>query len=144
MRYRLRTLLIVLAILPPLIAYFWPRPPSPVPIATVPRGTTAEVDWIEVNEFRDSKQAVFTQLLFWSRYPDGELHVREWRLIDSPNTRNFQIKHTWDGDYECRWTQNGLESRVRSPTFRKSKSTTDPELSDRKKLPKHSRQPLWH
>src|SRR5262245_34310810 len=54
------------------------RPPAPVPILTFPRGATAQVDLIEVNEQYDAlRRMVFKQVIFWSRYPDGQLHIRE-------------------------------------------------------------------
>lgn len=145
MRYRLRTLLILLLILPPLIAFFWPRPPRAAVFATVPAGTTAEVDLIQIDEFYDTQMRLnFKHILFWSRYPNGELHIREWRLLGTRNMKSFQIKRLGDSEYECRWTEkSGVERRVWSPAIRESKSIEDLELKDRKKLPKPMRQPLW-
>ena len=139
MQYRLRTLLVVLAVLPPLLAYLWPRPPGPVPIVTVRPGETAEVDLIEIHT-----GPAFQQVLFWSRYPDGELHVREWRLFGAGSKRHLQIKHWGDTDCTCSWTENGVECRVRSPAYRERNSPGDPELQDRAQLPNPKRVPLWY
>src|SRR5262245_37853856 len=115
MQFRLRTLLIVLAVGPMVLAYFWPRPP--IPIVTVGRGKTAEVDLIQVNT-----TPAFSQVLFWSRYPDGELHVREWRLLKE----NFQIKHSWIRKCECSWIEFGIERRVLAPCFQSLNRSTMP------------------
>jgi hypothetical protein len=132
MRIRLRTLLIVLAVGPMVLAYSWPHPP--VPIATARRGETAEVDLIQVNTTPH-----FSQVLFLSRYPDGELHVREWRLLKE----HFQIKHAWNGECECSWIESGIQRRVLAPRFQESKTSNDSEIADRLKVPKPARIPLW-
>ncbi len=142
MRYRLRTLLILLGLGPVILWLSWTPPPPPVPIATVRPGTTAAVDVIQIHECGNPLHT-FSQVLFWSRYPDGELHVRAWRMIGSSNTRNFQINHSGQTGCECSWTESGVERRVRSPTFLKTSSPDDPEIQDRKKLSKPKRQPLW-
>src|SRR5687768_13719586 len=141
LRYRLRTLLIVLAILPPLIAYVWPRTSGPVPIATVRPGETAEVDLIQVNTVVQPSAPipVFKQVLFWSRHPDGELHVRTWRLVIP--AKNMQFKNSGGADWECAWTESGIERRVRAPAFQETKSPDDLEMLDRQKLPKPDRIP---
>ena len=140
MRYHLRTLMIVLALGPMVLAWVWPRPRGPVPIATIRPGETAEVDLIQVHT--DTK-AVIQQVLFWSRYPDGELHVREWRLLGKTKN-NPRITHSLYSGCECSWMENDVECRVRAPAFQESQSPVDPELLDRDKLPKPKRDLLWH
>jgi hypothetical protein len=139
MRYRLRTLVIVLAVVPPLIGYFWPRPSRPVPIATMRQGETAEVDLIQVHTNPAS-----TEVIFWSRYPDGELHVRGWLLHGSMiPEKKMQLNHSAGNDCECTWIESGIERRVRAPLFRETQSPRDVEIDDRVKLPKAKRIPLW-
>ena len=140
MRFHLRTLLILLAVGPPLLAWLWPRPLGPIPIATMRPGETAEVDLIHVHY---NTSQVIEQVIFWSRYPDGELHIREWRLGPG-SVKNIRIAHSGNEGCECRWIEHGVERHVRSPAFHESKSADDPEILDRDKLPKHKRDPLWH
>jgi hypothetical protein len=139
MRFRLRTLLIMLAVGPPVVGYLWPRSPGRVPIVTVRQGETAEVDLIQVNTTPH-----FTQVLFWSRYPVGELHLRTWRLNGSATTKNMKFKHSGGRDCECTWTESGMERRVLAPLFQETKTPNDPEIEDRIKLPKPKRIPLWN
>jgi hypothetical protein len=137
-RYRLRTLLILLAVGPPLVGYLWPRAPRPVPIKTVREGETAEVDVIQVHTNPN-----FPQVLFWSRYPDGELHLRTWLLKGTRQNKSLQIKH-WGGKYcECTWTEKGIQRRVLAPVFQETNSASDPEIDDRRRVPKTKRIPLW-
>jgi hypothetical protein len=140
MRYRLRTLLVLLAIVPPLLGYFWPRPPAPIPIATVTEGETARVDLIQVHTNPD-----FTQVIFWSRYPDGEFHVREWSLHGSMiPEKKMQITHVGVEDCDCTWSsKSGIQRRVLAPRFLETRSPRDPEMDDRIKLAKTKRIPLW-
>jgi hypothetical protein len=81
--------------------------------------------------------------LFWSRYRDGEHHVRAWKLFGPGLKTNIQITRSGNFGCECSWTENGVECRVRLPAFLESKSADDPELQDREKLPKPKRDPLW-
>src|SRR5262245_55218162 len=120
------------------------RPRPPVPIETVPRGATARVDVIEVNELYDGAgRTIFQQVIFWSQYPNGQLHVREMKLIGDARTRNFQLDHSSRWQCSCSWTIDGISYRVEAPTFRQSKTAADLEILDRQSLAKHWRQPLW-
>jgi hypothetical protein len=120
------------------------RPPAPVPIETVPLGTTARVDVIELNEQFDAPQRPnFQQVIFWSRYPDRQLHIRQWKLVGDSRTKNFQLDRSSRSQCTCSWTRDGIDYRVEAPVFRESKAAGDPELLDRKAFPKPDRQPLW-
>jgi hypothetical protein len=103
------------------------------------RGETAEVDLIEV---QTNPVQAFQQVLFWSRYPDGQLHVREWRLLGKTKD-NPRITHSFHAGCECRWIENGVERRVHAPAFQESQTPVDVEILDRAKLPKDRRDPLW-
>jgi hypothetical protein len=119
------------------------KPPAPVPIETVPLGVAARVDVIELNEqFDGLDRLIFRQVIFWSRYPDGQLHIRGWKLVDSLNTP-VQLNHSGRTGCTCSWTMNGVSYRVEAPTYRESKTAADLELLDRKALKKADRQPLW-
>jgi len=119
-------------------------PPAPVPIKTVPLGTTARVDVIELNDQFDALQRRnFQQVIFWSRYPDGQLHIRQWTLVGDSRTTNFQLDRSGRSQCACSWTSDGIAYRVEAPTFGESKSADDPELLDRQALPKPDRQSLW-
>ena len=136
----------LIALLTASCVFFWwdplrLRPPPPVPIQTVPRGTTAYVDVIELNEQYSAQLGQkWQQVIFWSRYPDGQLHIREWRI--DKNSR-FQYDHSRRLLCTCSWTEEGIRCRVEAPTFRESKSSDDPEILDRVALPKADRQLLW-
>ena len=70
--------------------------------------------------------------------------MREWRLNEkSATTKKKQIKHSAGTDWECTWTEFGVERRVLAPLFQQTKSPRDPELDDRVMLPKPKRIPLW-
>lgn len=144
MRYRLRTLLILLGLGPVALWLTWTPPPPPVPIETMRPGATAKVDVIQLHECCDSKlPQTFNQVIFWSRYPDGELHVRAWRMIGSSSTQNFHLHEGGKSGCECSWTEGKFQRRVHAPTLLKTRSSADPEMEDRKNLPKPKRDPLW-
>lgn len=120
------------------------RPPTPIPIETVPIGTLARVDVIELNEQYDTRRGqTFQQVLFWSRYPDGQLHIRQWLLIGNPRTNSFRLDHSSGSRCVCSWSTDGVPYEVEAPAFRESKAPNDPELIDRNVFPKRDRQPLW-
>jgi hypothetical protein len=141
-QFSLRTLFLV-TLASCIVAYFDPmgwRPVPPVPMKTVDVGQTAEVDLIEVNHFHDAAgRLVFKQLLFWSIHPDGNLHIREWRLVRNPSMMPQRGYKKW----VCTWTEQGIERRVEAPAFQETKSTSDKEMLDRKSLSKQDRIPLW-
>jgi len=131
-----------------LVAWWDPfrfRPPPPVPIETVLSGATARVDVIELNEHYDKMgRTVFKQVIFWSRYPDGQLHIRGWKLAENLSDKNFQLDHSRRWQCSCSWTaKDGISYRVEAPTYRESKTLADLELLDRESLAKQYRQPLW-
>lgn len=117
--------------------------PGPVPIETLSRGAVSHVDLIYISAQQEADGRRWRQVTFWSRYPDGELHVREWRLIGSSQMSNFQIERNgrfWD----CTWTENGTECHVQAPSFRESEELgIDSELADRAFVAKQTRVPLW-
>jgi hypothetical protein len=120
------------------------RPPPPVPIETVALRSTAYVDVIELNQQYDSRLGrSWQQVILWSRYSDGKLHIREWHLIGSSNTKDFQLDRSRRSLCTCSWKCDGIPFRVEAPTFRETKSSGDPELLDRIALPKADRQLLW-
>jgi hypothetical protein len=142
-RFSLRTLLLLMSAVC-VFAYLDPlgwRLPPPVPIRTVQDGETAKVDLIELNRhyFDDSQRAQFRvdhfdQLLFWSIYPDGQLHVRAFRALRDPTMLPRRDGNTW----VCTWTESGANRQIEAPAFRETKSISkanDPELADRNSLP---------
>ena len=143
------SLRMLIALLTASSVFFWwdPfrwRPPPPVPIKTVPLGTTAYVDVIELNEQYDARlRRTWQQVIFWSRYPDGKLHIREWRIIGSSAHKDFRLDHSRRSVCFCSWSDFGQPFRVEAPTFCETKWPGDPELLDRQMLSKFDRQPLW-
>jgi hypothetical protein len=129
------SLRMLIALLTASCVFFWwdplrLRPPPPVPIETVPRGTTAHVDVIELNEQFHPQLGRWQQVIFWSRYPDGQLHIREWKITRNSLTKDFQLDHSRHALCICTFTFDGIPFRVEAPTFRESKSAGDPELLD--------------
>lgn len=96
-----------------------------------------EVDLIEHSSVQGDKH--FDQLLFWARYPNGELHIRDWRLVR--NEGMLPKKHA--GTWTASWEDKGVVYTVHSRSFRKTNSMIDPELTDRKSIPKANRACLW-
>jgi hypothetical protein len=120
------------------------RPPLPVPIKTVPLRSTAYEDVIELNQQYDPQLGrSWQQVIFWSRYPDGKLHIREWKMTANSHTQDFQLDHSRRSLCTCSWSTDGIPFRVEAPTFRETKTSGDPELLDRVEMSKIDRQPLW-
>ena len=111
--------------------------------------TPLEVDLIELNHrFCDAVERKkypgdhFDQVLFWSTYPDGQLQLRDWRIVKSPAMRPRRENRKW----VCTWTDDGEPFRVEAPRHRETttvSSANDPELLDRSAVPKISRISLW-
>lgn len=145
-QFSLKTLLLLLTAA---CLFFWwdPlhfRPPLPVPIETVQLGSTAHVDVIELNEQYDARLGrSWQQVIFWSRYPDGQLHIREWKITANSLTKDFHIDRSHHSQCSCSYTFDGIPFRVDAPILRETKTKEDPELLDRILLPKPDRRPLW-
>lgn len=143
------SLRLLLALMTTACLFFWwdplrLRPPPPVPIETFPLRSTAYVDVIELNQQYDSRMGgSWQQVIFWSRYPDGKLHIREWRMIGNSRTKDLQLDHSRRSRCACSWSTDGVPFRVEAPTFRETKTSGDPDVLDRVELPKPDRQPLW-
>ena len=121
-----------------------PKQNRKVPIQAHDRGETAQVDLIELNHrFYDASETVHNdQVLFWSLYPDGQLHLRDWRIVGSPS----MIPQRKDGKWVCSWREDDFQFQVEAARYRETKtvsSSYDPEQHDRKPAPKISRVPLW-
>src|SRR6476659_1897794 len=103
-QFTLRSLLVLIL----LAAFFlWADPwgwrsPWLAPIETVAPGQTSRVDLIEITVQRQSGRP-WRQVVFWSRYPDGELHVREWRTIGSKRVSDFKVEQQ-GSIWNCTWT----------------------------------------
>jgi hypothetical protein len=137
----------IFAYLDPFDWRFSVGPPKPIKI--VPLGEIAVVDVIELNhrpllpseQTRPGTPFSFDQLLFWSYYPDGELHIREWRLVKKRSMLPKRQKGRW----VCTLDYGDVVQCVHAPSFRETTAFTpnDPELVDRKFVPKRERVPLW-
>lgn len=90
-------------------------------------------DLIELNHKYDDKGVhVFDQLIFWTRDPRcGKYRVRAWSLVD-PRDENHKRPVLRNGMYTCFVDTSGRIIEVRSPLFRESWSSVDPESEDRK------------
>jgi hypothetical protein len=108
----------------------------PKPLAPVPPGRVAQVDVIEVNYQQAWRSR---QIIFWSQHPDGELHIREWRLLKSPSMFPARLDDQW----VCIWAEGGIAKCVQAPAFRHTYGSSDPEIADRSTIAKKDRVPLW-
>lgn len=112
-----------------------------------PSPAEVRVDLIELNHFQDKTgKASFEQLLFWSIYPDGKLHIRDWRLVKNPGMLPKKEGEVWI----CQWIESRrgsdrtAEFRVEAPAYRETTSASDPELLDRVEVERADRIPLWN
>ena len=105
--------------------------------------TAEEVDLIEVNHYYDENGAhLLDQILFYewdgreSRY-----QVRAWRLLKSPHQ---YPRPEIDGEgYETTWREGATTRVVRSSKFRETWTQYDPELLERRNLPREERRELF-
>ena len=118
---------------------------------------TTSVDLIEINHYV-SHGGQLNQVIFWSRDPDGEYHVRAWRLrskvvvarasssmvvTQSEQGRNSQKVVTTHNDSQrvvIIWSKRGRVHRVTSPRWIETWTLYDPEVLDRRVLPKEQRE----
>ena len=99
-----------------------------------------EVEVLELNHFFDENgKHVFDQLIFWATYPKADLHVRGWRLVKSKSMIPKKRGDKW----ETRWERNGVKYVVTARGFKETKTAFDPELRDRKAIPKDKRNNLF-
>jgi hypothetical protein len=102
------------------------------------------VDMIEVNHTYHDKDGahMVDQIIFWSVYPDGRLHVvDEYRKA---RHTGLPIRNWREGGYVLIWEERGSMRRVRSLTIDESWTVQadDPEVLDRKYVPKAERKML--
>lgn len=149
LRFRLRTALLLM-LLCCMVAHVDPFQwrntiGRPKPIKASPVGEIAEVDVIELNrrplapaERARGGASSFDQLLFWSYYPDGKLHIREWRMVRNAT----MLPKREHGRWVC--TLDEVQC-IHAPEYRETTSftTADPEILDRKFIAKQDRVPLW-
>jgi hypothetical protein len=120
------------------------KPPPRIPIRSAETGKTAQVDLIEINHFYGTNVGRnVRQVILWSYYADGHLHVRDWRIVESNKIGNFSVKPIGRGWHECSWMQDGAAWCVQAPSYRETHTQTDPEVEDRTSLEKIRRAPLW-
>ena len=101
-----------------------------------------QVDLIEVNHFYDEKGKLYLeQLIFydWSG-PDSRFHVRDWRLLKTPG--QWPVRDWRKGTYRCIWYDGGVLREVEAKDFRETWTQHDPEVTNRKYLPRSSRRAL--
>ena len=100
------------------------------------------VDLIEVNHFHDEcGNRILDQVIFFDWCPaNGRFVVRDWRLIKSAALwpqRDWQ-----DESYRCRWHDGPVLREVTAPLYRETWTQHDPEVINRKYLPRSARRAL--
>lgn len=100
------------------------------------------VDLIELNHFYDEQgREVFDQMIFWEWDGDrSRFHAIDFRLVKSPR----QVP-AFDFETRCWvsiWPDGDLLRKVRAGSFRETWTQYDPELYDRKFVPKDLRRGL--
>lgn len=101
-----------------------------------------QVDLIEVNHFFDEHgNRILDQVIFydWSG-PDGRFHVRDWRLLKKPGQLPVRCWKT--GTYRCIWYDGNTMREVEATDVRETWTQHDPEVTNRKFLPRSSRRTL--
>ena len=99
-------------------------------LSTVPITQTLEVhcDFQEVNRVVD--QCGNETLAQWIAHDVGE--IRDWRML----ARTGYPQYDWQtGNYVTRWVEGGRIVEVKSPAFRETVSSYDPEILAREWLP---------
>ena len=124
---------------------------------------STSVDLIELNHYV-SHGGQLDQIIFWSLAPDGEYHVRAWRLRSkvvvsytcgtpvvtrSEQGRNSQQVAATHNDSQrvvnlqevvIIWSKRGRVHRVASPRWIETWTLYDPEVLDRRVLSKEQRE----
>ena len=101
-----------------------------------------QVDLIEVNHFYDEfGNRILDQVIFydWSG-PDSRFHVRDWRLLKNPG--QWPVRDWRNGTYRCIWYDGGVMREVEGKDFRETWTQHDPEVTNRKYLPRSCRRAL--
>ena len=112
-----------------------------------PTTSKVQVDLIEVNHFKNSMgKILFTQVLFWSTYPDGKLHIRDWRLVKTSGILPKKNGNVWVSLVKPKRKKKGSKGSesifVEAPAYRETTTTFDPELEDRLEVGQPDRIPL--
>ena len=96
---------------------------------------------IEANHYYDENGVhLLDQVIFYewdalqSRY-----QIRSWRLLKSPG----QFPRPCDEGYEAVWREGATQRRVTAPAFRETWTQHDPELMERRWLPRDERRELF-
>jgi hypothetical protein len=105
--------------------------------------TAEQVDLIEVNHYYDENGAhLLDQILFYEwDGREARYQVRAWRLLKSPQQYPRPVA---DGQtFETTWREAGAMRVVRSSKFRETWTQYDPELLERRNLPREERRELF-
>lgn len=97
------------------------------------------VDLIEVNHVYNAKgEHVFDQAIYYewsSRHSCYQ--VRDWRLLKDDS--QIPVRNWSRGDFQAVWKDGSVFRCVRTPIVRESWTQYDPEVRDRKRLPRRHR-----
>lgn len=120
-------------------------------LAILPHESAAResCDRITVNSFYDDNRTlVFDQLLF-EDWQGDRFQLRGWRMVKwlvgpnrEPKADMLPRLNQLTGLYECRWIDGDVERVITAPVVSYSRTTHDPELTDREVLPKEMRREL--
>lgn len=105
--------------------------------------TAEQVDLIEVNHYYDENGAhLLDQILFYEwDGREARYQVRAWRLLKTP--QQYPRPVAAGQGYETTWREGASTRVVRSPKFRETWTQYDPELLERRNLPREERRELF-
>jgi hypothetical protein len=102
---------------------------------------TDTCDLLEANSYFDENGVhLLDQILFmeWDER-DARYQIRSWRLLKN----DAQYPRPCDEGYETTWREGASIRRVTAPKFRVTHTQVDPELIERKHLPREQRHELF-
>lgn len=99
------------------------------------------VDLLEVNHYYDENGAhLLDQILFYEWDAKEAIYqVRAWRLLKVAT----QYPKSINEGYETKWREGASQRRVISKKFRETWTQYDPELLERRNLPREERRELF-
>jgi len=100
------------------------------------------VDLVEINHFYDEQgRLVFDQVIFYDWSDEKMCYtVRAWRLLKK--REQAPVRDWKTGHYRAVWRDGGTWRDVTADSFRETWTQHDPELVNRKFLPKEDRRDL--
>ena len=102
-----------------------------------------QVDLIEINHFHDDRgRHVFDQVIYFDWSPkQRRYNVRAWRLIKDRG--QIPTYHHQSGKFQSVWHDGNVMRLIRGTSVRETWTQYDPEMVERKHLPRDQRRELF-